>query len=88
MAPPHLRDRTDDELFDRGSIKIGKLLEVQAQTPHLVLAKFGQQGSVLDAGVGGLGLVLGLVTAPLPVHRDQDSLLGGAVPVDVQAVAS
>ena len=28
IAPPYLRDRTDDKLFERRSIKISKLLEV------------------------------------------------------------
>jgi hypothetical protein len=47
MAPPYLRDRTDDKLFECRSIKISKLLEVQARLAHLVLAKLGQQGSLL-----------------------------------------
>src|SRR5688572_5818483 len=44
IAPPCLRDRTDDDLFERRPIKISKLLEVQARLAHLVLAKPGQQG--------------------------------------------
>jgi len=47
IAPPYIRDRTDDKLFERRSIKISKLLEVQASLAHLVLAKLGQQGSLL-----------------------------------------
>src|SRR6185436_10040582 len=47
IAPPYLRDRTDDKLFERRSIKISKLLEVQASLAHLVLAQLGQQGSLL-----------------------------------------
>jgi hypothetical protein len=42
IAPPYVRDRTDDKLFERRSIKISKLLEVQASLAHLVLAKLGQ----------------------------------------------
>src|SRR5688572_21558805 len=47
IAPPYLRDRPDDKLFERRSIKISKLLELQANLAHLVLAKLGQQGSLL-----------------------------------------
>src|SRR5687767_5656818 len=43
---PYLGDRTDDKLFERGSIEIGKLLEVQASLAHPVLVKLGQQRSL------------------------------------------
>src|SRR5688572_28780861 len=43
IATPCRRDRTDDELFEHGSIEISKLPEVQAGLAHLVLAKLGQQ---------------------------------------------
>ena len=47
IATPYRRDRTNDKLFERRPIKISKLLEVQATLAHLVLAKLGQQGSLL-----------------------------------------
>jgi hypothetical protein len=47
IAPLYLRDRTNDKLFERRPIKIRELLEVQANLAHLVLAKLGQQGSLL-----------------------------------------
>lgn len=49
VAPPNVRDRTDDKFFEHRSIKISKLFEVQARLGHLVLAKLGQQGSLLLA---------------------------------------
>src|SRR5687768_8395382 len=47
MAPLDLRERTEDKLFERRSIKISKLSEVQANLAHPVLAKLGQQGLLL-----------------------------------------
>src|SRR5512145_1200912 len=47
IAPPYPRDRTGNKLLEHRSIKISKLLEVQARLAHPVLAKLGQQGSVL-----------------------------------------
>ena len=44
---PDLRDRTDDKLFERLPVQISKLLEVQANLGHPVLAQLGQQGSLL-----------------------------------------
>src|SRR5688500_17597311 len=46
IAPSCLRDRTDDKLLERRSIKVSKLPEVQARLAHPVLAKPGQQGSL------------------------------------------
>ena len=44
IAPPYVRDRTDDKCFERQSVNISKLLEVQASLAHLVLAELGQPG--------------------------------------------
>src|SRR5262245_46358585 len=47
MASPDVRDRPDDKLFERRPVEISKLLEVEANLAHPVLAKLGQQGSLL-----------------------------------------
>ena len=38
IAPLHLRDRTDDKLFEHCLVEIGKPLEIQTAFAHLVLA--------------------------------------------------
>ena len=47
IAPLYVSDGTNDKLFERRPVKISELLEVQARLGHPVLAKPGQQGSLL-----------------------------------------
>src|SRR6185436_3936014 len=47
IAPPYPVHRTDDELLQDRPVDIRKPLDVQARLSHPVLAKLGQEGSLL-----------------------------------------